>query len=290
MRRLDVDALLDRRRRLRRVELHAVRVAGGRAVRMAEVQVPRPDVVADGEQAVAVGVGVLVAGEAVRGPVHLARVADEHRVLAVDDVRDGPGGVPGDVPDGHRGAAAEVEGLAAAQEHRRLELAGDDRLCRGTLMRRALRVLQVLVAHAAVQVDVRLAAAQQVRVGLVDDDLGASPGHLPQGVRAADVVDVAVGEQDPAHVLDASAERRQGRGHALGGRRGDARVDDRQLRGVDEEAVEVEATPRRGQRVDRRAAHRLTRQERRRPPRRRRSTPGSRRSAGRTRAWHRRTG
>ena len=73
-------------------------------------------------------------------------------------------------------------------------------------------ILQVVVAHAAVEVDVGLAAAQQVRVCLVDDDLGLASGHLPQRVRPADVVDVAVGEEDPADVLDPAAERRRGPG------------------------------------------------------------------------------
>jgi hypothetical protein len=76
------------------------------------------------------------------------------------------------------------------------------------------------------------------------------PVKLPQGVRAADVVDVAVGEQDPADVRDAAPEVLERGSHAVRGRRGDPGVDDRRLGRVDEEAVQSESTPRRHQRVD----------------------------------------
>ena len=120
------------------------------------------------------------------------------------------------------------------------------------LLRLALGVVQVAAAPVEVLLDVRRARAQHRRVGLVDDDLGAAAGQLPQRVGTADVVDVAVGQQDPAHVLDAAADGLERGRHALGGRRRDARVDDGRLGRVDEEAVEAEPAPRRDQRVDRR--------------------------------------
>ncbi len=49
--------------------------------------------------------------------------------------------------------------------------------------------------------------AQQVGICLVDDDLGLSPGELPECVRPTDVVDVAVRAQDPSDVFDPPPER-----------------------------------------------------------------------------------
>ena len=216
--------------------------------------------------------------------MHLAGVADEHRILAVDHVGDRPGSVTGDVPDGHRGTATEIEGLASAHEHRRLEPAGDDRLGGGALVRRPLGILEVVIAHAAVEVAWGLAAARQRCVGLMDDDLGSAAGHLPQRVRTADVVDVTVGEEDPADVLDPAAERLEGGGHALRGGGGDARVDDRQLGCVDEEAVEVEAAPGRRSGWIGTVAVMTLRSRTGRPARMPRSTRVSRRSAARSRA------
>ena len=158
----------------------------------------------------------------------------------------GPGWVhgDGDVP-------AEGDGLAALHQHGRLHLAGDDvGSLPSSASPRRRGSWRYCWRTSTYWSHVGATGAQQVRVGLVDDDLRAPAGELPQGVRAADVVDVAVGQQDPAHVLDAAAERLERGGHAFGGRRGDAGVDDGRLGRVDEEAVEPEAAPGRDQRMD----------------------------------------
>ena len=139
------------------------------------------------------------------------------------------------------------EGLAAPNQHGRLHLAGDDVVRGFRLLLDGIRIVDVLLAHVHVLVDVRAPGAQQRRVGLVDHDLRAPSGELPQGVRTAEVVDVAVGQQDPAHVLDPAADRLQCRDHAFGGRGRDPGVDDGGLGSVDEEAVESEPAPRRDQ-------------------------------------------
>ena len=143
-----------------------------------------------------------------RGP---ARRRRRTRLLAVDDVGDRPGRVAGDGVDRDGDVPAEGEGLAAPDQHGRLHLAGDDVGSRLSSAPRRLRIVQVLLRAVQVLVDVGAPGAQQRRVGLVDHDLRAPAGELPQGVRTADVVDVAVGQQDPADVLDAAAERLQRR-------------------------------------------------------------------------------
>lgn len=251
----DVDALPQGFGRLVAVEFDAVGGAVGAAVGMPEIQLLGADRLAQVGETVAVGVGVDVAGEAVGGAVHLDGVADEHAVLPFDDVGDRPRGVAGDRVHGDLDAAAEREGLPAAHEHRRFHLPRDDRFGGRGDVGGALGVVQVLPAAGEVVVDVGLPCAQQRGVGLVDDDLGCAAGGLPQGVGAADVVDVPVGEQDPPHVLEPPAQLLQCGGHALGRGRGDAGVDDRGLLGVDEEGVEPEPSPRGDDRMDRHVTH-----------------------------------
>ena len=244
-------------------------------------------------QAGAVGGRVLVAGEAVGGPVDLHGVADEHVVLAVDDVGDGSGRVARDVVDGDGDVSAEGQGLAALEQHGRLHLARDDRGAPpSSAPPRPFGSSRYCWPHVHVLVDVRPPRAQQGRVGLVDHDLRAPAGELPQGVGAADVVDVPVGQQDPAHVLDPAPDGLERGDHALGGRGRDPGVDDGRLGRVDEEAVETEPAPRRDQGMNGRLPrHRSAPPFRNSPsPRRPGGTPGSRRSAGRNRGRRPRTG
>ena len=247
---LDVEALLQGLERLLAFQLDPVRFPVRPAVGMPQIQVLRGDLVEHVPHARPVRVGVLVAGEPVGGTVHLHRVADERVVLTVDHVGDRPGRVPGIGVHRDRDIPTERQRFAAAHQHGRLHLAGDDGVRRRDLLRLPLGVVQVAAAAGEVLVDVGPARPQHGRVGLVDHDLRLPAGHLPQRVRAADVVDVAVGQQDPAHVLDPAAEGLERGRHALGGRGRDPGVHDRRFGRVDEEAVQPEPTPRRDEGMD----------------------------------------
>ena len=220
----------------------------GRAVRLA-VGVPEVEVLRVlGEDALEgrpVGVGVLVAGEPAGGAVALGGVADEDvlrlATRALDDVRHGTGGVAGngDHADRH---PAEVDDVAVADRQAGLHLAGDRVEHLGVLPDAQCLRVDVRPAKLESLVDVRLARAQEVRVDLGDDDPRPAPRGLPQRVGAADVVDVAVGQQDPPHVLDPPAELLQlGRDAGRGGRH--AGVDEGQVGRVDEVAVERGSVP-----------------------------------------------
>ncbi|CAH0327631.1 hypothetical protein SRABI128_06298 [Microbacterium sp. Bi128] len=106
-------------------------------------------------------------------------VADEDRLLPVHDVGDGPGRVAGDVVDRDGDVPAQGEGLAAPNQHGRLHLAGHDVVRGFRLLLDGIRIVDVLLAHVHVLVDVRAPGAQQRRVGLVDHDLRAPSGELP---------------------------------------------------------------------------------------------------------------
>src|SRR5690606_10936982 len=169
------------------VEFDAVGGAVGAAVGVPEVERVGADRLAQVGEAVAVGVGVGVAGEPVGGAVYLDGVADEHAVLAFDDVGDRSRGVPGDRVHGDLDSSAEGDGFAAAHEHGRFHLPGDDGLGGGGDLRGPVGVVEVPAAAGEVVVDVCLPGAQQRGVGLVDDHLRCAAGGLPQGVGAADV-------------------------------------------------------------------------------------------------------
>src|SRR5690606_16288166 len=115
----DVDALAEGFGGLVAVEFDAVGGAVGAAVGVPEVERVGADRLAQVGEAVAVGVGVGVAGEPVGGAVYLDGVADEHAVLAFDDVGDRSRGVPGDRVNGDLDSSAEGDGFAAAHEHGR---------------------------------------------------------------------------------------------------------------------------------------------------------------------------
>lgn len=140
--------------------------------------------------------------------------------------------------------------IAVAHDHVGFHFAGDRGLAGGRQFRFRARVVDIAAARGQILVHMRAAGTKERYVRLVNHDFCFAAREFPQRMRAADMVDVSVRQQNPAHVFDAPAQLRERRRDAIGGRCGDAGIDNRRLAAVDKKAVEAKASPLREQRVD----------------------------------------
>ena len=103
------------------------------------------------------------------------------------------------------------------------------------LARERRRIVQVAEAQRLIPIllHVRLARAQQLGVGPVQRDFDVAGGQLTRGMRATNVVPVAMRGEDPLDVLEAQALGVERRLDDRAGRGGDARVNQRRLGRVD---------------------------------------------------------
>lgn len=142
-------------------QFDAVGLAVRPAVRVAQVQALRPDLIAQVFQAGPVGVRIRIAGKAIGGSVDLHGISGEDGILPVQDIGHGPRCVAGNVVNGDGHVTAEGEGFPALQQHCRFHLARDHGLRRPRLVLGSAGILEVTAAAVHVVLHVYLPGPQQ---------------------------------------------------------------------------------------------------------------------------------
>lgn len=157
--------------------------------------------------------------------------------------------------DAHGYIGSERQLVAVAHDDMGVHLARYGGKAGGCDLGFAVAVLDVAATGGKIFLDMGAARLQEGDIGFVDHDLCLAAGHFPQGEGTADMVDVAMGQQDPAQVFDLAAQLGQTRRNADRGRACNARVDDRGFTAVNEKAVKPEAAPLRKQGVNVHGGH-----------------------------------